>query len=214
MHLFPKCKKVAANLSSIAPSFFFTTTSPSLSGSTVTGHSLVSAAAGEMSLSSTPLWSLHTDGERLISNTPVGMDVIASFGRAKGDKGVLYKYQNPHLSVLVTASNPAKAQAHEGDEYGRVQVIDTTHGAVVHSVKVPAIRGEIRAAMVENWLVFAWLERDGWRIGSTELYEDREGKGKGVTCVPPRIGSDLFIHRPQEHTADLQSRRFILLFRL
>jgi hypothetical protein len=109
------------------------------------------------------------------------MDVIASFGRATGDKGVLYKYQNPHLAVLVSASNELKAQAHEGSEYGRVQVIDTTTGAVVHSVRVPAIRGEIKAAMVENWLVFAWMERDGWRIGSTELYEEPSGKSKGVT---------------------------------
>lgn len=179
VHLFPKCKKVAANLSSIASSFFFTSESSSLSGNILTGHSLVPAAAGDMSLASIPVWSIHLDSERLISSSPVKMDVVASFGRATGDKGVLYKYQNPHLTIVVTASQESQAQ--EGIEYGKVQVVDTTTGAVVHGVQVPAIRGEVKAAMVENWLVYAWLERDGWRLGSTELYEEKSGKG--VTYV-------------------------------
>ena len=114
------------------------------------------------------------------------MDAIASFGRATGDKGVLYKYQNPHLSVLVTAAQrpqgmPLLAVGSKENEdlaeYGKVQVVDTASGSVMYAVQVPAIRGEVRAAMVENWLVYAWLESDGWRVGSTELYEDRASKG-------------------------------------
>lgn len=113
------------------------------------------------------------------------MDSVASFGRATGGKGVLYKYLNPHLEVVVTARTTERhhhyqkqQQRHDREETedAKVQVVDTTTGAIVYAVQVSAIRGQVRAAMVENWLVFAWLERDGWRLGSVEVYEERKGE--------------------------------------
>lgn len=56
-------------------------------------------------------------------------------------------------------------------------MIDTISGRIAYSAQFDAI-GEVKAAMVENWLVVAWKGKDGWRMTSVELYEDVKGKGE------------------------------------
>lgn len=117
---------------------------------------------------STEVWSIpFVNGDILTSTTPVANGAIASFGRAVGDKSTLYKYLNPHLVVL-TVINAQKSA-------GRVVVVDTTSGRQVYDVALGDIvtsKG-VQVAMSENWLVYSYLDKAGWRIGSVELYEDR-----------------------------------------
>jgi len=117
---------------------------------------------------STEVWSIpFVDGDILSSTTPVANGAIASFGRAVGDKSTLYKYLNPHLVVL-TIINAQKSA-------GRVVVVDSTSGRQVYDVALGDIvtsKG-VQVAMSENWLVYSYLDKAGWRIGSVELYEDR-----------------------------------------
>jgi len=117
---------------------------------------------------STEIWSIpFVNGDILTSTTPVANGAIASFGRAVGDKSTLYKYLNPHLVVL-TVINAQKSA-------GRVVVVDTTSGRQVYDVALGDIvtsKG-VQVAMSENWLVYSYLDKAGWRIGSVELYEDR-----------------------------------------
>lgn len=154
----------------MAPELFFTTSSATLGGPVLSGHS-PSSTIDSFVLGSTPLWSRQPiPGERLTSTSPVIFDNIASYGRPLGGKGVLYRYLNPHLLILAS-SNGEK-------QYGKVEVLDSTSGRVIYAAIVDNLRGEVKTAMVENWLVFAWRTDEGWRITSVELYEDVKGKGQ------------------------------------
>jgi hypothetical protein len=59
--------------------------------------------------------------------------------------------------------------------------------------------------MVENWLVFAWVEAGGWRISSVELYEDRESSSGSDNLESP--GSTGF---SASHRIKSVSKTFIL----
>ncbi|ORY24884.1 putative endoplasmic reticulum protein [Naematelia encephala] len=161
LYIYPSCKKVASDLAEIKDKLFFTTSSRSIDSTTLVGSS-PSVLHDNITFSTTPLWSsLLGPGETILEITPADMSTVASYGRVLGDKSTLYKYLNPHLSV-VTSFTPAEKLSH-------VYVIDTTTGQRVYGIEVQG--SGIKAAMVENWLVFAWAEASGWRIGSVELYE-------------------------------------------
>ncbi|KAL1408482.1 hypothetical protein Q8F55_005294 [Vanrija albida] len=183
LHIFPKCKKVADLLQSQSGSFFFSRLDE---GRTLRGFS--PAAQGEgFVFSSNELWTRSFPGQKVLANSPTAPSSIASFGRALGDKSVLYKYLNPHLSVVTTLT--------EATATGHVYVIDTTTGATVHEVELANIVGEnVNAALVENWLVYTWLEGPGealggWRLGSVELYEDgiEQSAGRSTLAPVPKI---------------------------
>ena len=162
LHLFPPCKKVARELSSIASRLSFTAGEASLSGSTLVGWS-PSSSGPNTTFSTEQIWSIALSGP-VTSVKSVEMKAVASYGRALGDKSTLYKYLNPHLSVVTTASEAL--------------VIDTLTGGIVHQAAVSGV--QLEAAMVENWLVYSWLSPAGWRLASVELYEDPY-LGKGLT---------------------------------
>ncbi len=135
----------------------------------MTVHGFIPTSSGSnTSFQTSKLWSKSfPSAETVLSVEPVGYEAVASFGRVLGDKSTVYKYLNPHLSVITTMS-ASTGTAH-------VSVLDTTTGAAVYEV---GIRGVIpgkgvKAVMSENWLVYSWLEAGGWRIASVELYENR-----------------------------------------
>ncbi|WOO77878.1 ER membrane protein complex subunit 1 [Vanrija pseudolonga] len=182
LHIFPKCKKVADLLQSQSGSFFYSRLDD---GRTLRGFS--PAAQGEGFVFTTnELWTRSFKDQKVLASSPVAPSSIASFGRALGDKSVLYKYLNPHLSVVTTLT-PATATGH-------VYVIDTTTGTTVYEVELANIVGEnVNAALVENWLVYTWLEGPGealggWRLGSVELYEDgiEQSAGRSTLATVPK----------------------------
>jgi hypothetical protein len=61
-------------------------------------------------------------------------------------------------------------------QQGRVSVIDIISGRVIYEAVIPSlvIQKGIIADMVENWLVYRWLDQSGWKIASVDLYEDRD----------------------------------------
>ena len=148
---------------------FFTTTDRSLFGITIRGH-FPSSSAINTSFHTSEVWT-RTFGsdETVLSVDAVGFEAVASFGRVLGDKSTLYKYLNPHLSVVTTVS-PTTGTAH-------VHILDTTTGTTVYALQInDVVLGQgVKVAMTENWLVYAWLEKGGWRIASVELFEDRSG---------------------------------------
>lgn len=187
LHLFPKCKKAGREVAE-AP-FFYTILDRQLEGTTLRGY--VPGAEGEgITFASEELWSRPFPAQEVLEVSPLHPSPIASFGRALGDKSVLYKYYNPHLLVAATVS-PLSATGH-------IYVIDSTTGASVHEASIPGVVGSnLVAAMVENWLVYAWLEAPasgaatGWRIASVELYESPSSKedsvGRSALASPPAI---------------------------
>jgi hypothetical protein len=133
------------------------------------------SSAPNITFNTSPVWSsTFAPSESVLSVAPATAAPIASYGRVIGNKGTLYKYLNPHLSVVTTLT-AANKQAH-------VYVVDTTTGSRVFSAEVENVdeKHGVKAAMVENWLVYAWLEStdagvDQWRIASVELYEETKG---------------------------------------
>ena len=59
-------------------------------------------------------------------------------------------------------------------------IIDSISGRTVYDAVVPdlVIRKGLIADMIENWLVYRWLDKSGWKLASVDLYEDRS---QGVT---------------------------------
>jgi len=163
LHIFPFCKKVAANVTSTG--FTFTTLGHSGDGPVLQGHSVL---AGENSLPTTLVWTKPFQLGDIVSSSPATFGAISSFGRVTGDKSTLYKYLNPHLHI-VAAITPSAGQ-------GRISVLDVITGRTVYEAVVPdlVIQKGIIADMVENWLVYRWLDKSGWKIASVDLYEDRE----------------------------------------
>ncbi|WVF70429.1 hypothetical protein IAT40_005219 [Kwoniella sp. CBS 6097] len=180
LHIFPSCKKVATGISEISDKLFYTSTARSLDGTVLSGR-IPSSSTDGTSFNTAAVWS-HPFGkdEIVLENRPVQFDAIASFGRVLGDKSTLYKYLNPHLTVIATFTPSEKGTASSSSTgTGHVYVLDTTSGRVVYTSSMEGVveKGGVKAAMVENWLVFAWLDQRGWKMGSVELYEDTESKG-------------------------------------
>jgi hypothetical protein len=169
VHIFPSCTKVARELADIAHKVFYTTLTRDLIRTTLNGRVLGPLSSGSnVTLSTSEVWTTtFAPSEIVLSRDAVVYDNIASFGRVLGDKSTLYKYLDPHLEVI-TAQRASEGAA-------GVYVVDTTDGRVVYSAEVQSETG-LKAKMVENWLVYAWLSDAGWRISSVELYE--VGKGR------------------------------------
>jgi len=167
LHIFPSCQTVAADLAAMASKLFFTTTDKTIDGTILDGFSASSSAAGT-SFKTAALWSMvFAPGETILSIDSGAYDAIASFGRVLGDKSTLYKYLNPHLTVITTVSS--------SDRTAHVYVVDTTTGTTVYTATVTdTVPGNgLKAAMIENWLVYAWQDEAGYRLASTELFENR-----------------------------------------
>lgn len=119
----------------------------------------------DQGLTTKATWSIPFPvSEQIISIEAAGYSKVAAFGRVTGDKSTLYKYLNPHLSVISTLSGSAGQ--------GWVYVLDTASGHIVWSGAVETYQ-PIKAVMSENWLVYSWLSSSGWRLASVELYENR-----------------------------------------
>ncbi|BEI80692.1 hypothetical protein CcaverHIS002_0112210 [Cutaneotrichosporon cavernicola] len=185
LHLFPKCKKVVREIE--AAPFFYTILDRELEGTTLRGYT--PGAAGEgITFSTEELWSRPFPAQDVLEVSSLHPSPVASFGRALGDKAVLYKYLNPHL-LIVTSVSPFTSTGH-------VYIIDSATGASVHEFDIPHVVGNhVRAAMVENWLVYAWLESatsgatsGGWRLASVEMYEHgAQSVGRSSLASPPSI---------------------------
>ncbi|OCF34020.1 hypothetical protein I316_04366 [Kwoniella heveanensis BCC8398] len=180
LHIFPSCKKVAASISEISDKIFYSATARSIDGTVLTGR-IPSSATNGTSFNTAAVWSHpFSRDEILVDSRPVQFDAIASFGRVLGDKSTLYKYLNPHLTVISTFTASEEGVATPtGTGTGRVYVLDSTSGRVVYSTSIDGVveKGGVKAAMVENWLIFTWLDQRGWKLGSVELYEETESKG-------------------------------------
>ena len=168
LHIFPSCATVASEIEKASSDIFFYLTSHAIDGTTLKGYTL--STRDGTTFPSTEVWSSVLPGT-LVVNSPVAFDAVASFGRVKGDKSTLYKYLNPHLVVLATVS-PKEGTA-------GVYVVDTVTGRKIYEVALRNVVGDVvRAALSENWLVYSWLDTQGWRVASVELYEV---EGQSVT---------------------------------
>ena len=114
---------------------------------------------------------------------------VANVGRVKGDRSTLYKYLNPHLSVVISA--PSRTSPSPSPSCG-LYVMDTVKGAVLYQVSLPVLDGkcDIQVSLDENWLVYSYYDDDaegggvqGYRVVSVEMYEGYGPDEKTSRCV-------------------------------
>lgn len=181
LYIFPPCKKVAKAVEAEADRLFYSVLDRALEGTTLRGYA-PAVRNEDNTFSAAELWARPFPAQLVLAATPLTPSQTASFGRALGDKSVLYKYMNPHL-IVVTSVSPLTARGH-------VYVVDSTTGTTIHEIEISNVVGEnVQAAMVENWLVYAWQEGQngegvgGWRMGSVELFEDGNEKSAGRSTL-------------------------------
>ena len=112
-------------------------------------------------------------------------DPVASVGRVLGDRSVMYKYLNRHLSVITTV-NPALSAA-------SVYLVDAVSGSVLHSAthaRVDTSQPPV-ATVSENWVVYTYFGDDGsasapndaakgYHLVVSDLYESEFANDRGA----------------------------------
>ncbi|KAJ3575190.1 hypothetical protein NP233_g1262 [Leucocoprinus birnbaumii] len=143
-----------------------------------------------------PVWTLSMpDNEDVVGLvSPQQNQQVASFGKVLANRTTLYKYLNPHMSVVLTAQAPmppgasASADGEEVKEKGTsggcgVYVVDTVKGSILYRTMLPlpgaGMKCDVKAILTENWLVYHYYDPEeaaveearGWRMVSVEMYE-------------------------------------------
>ncbi|KAI6105189.1 hypothetical protein EV401DRAFT_2078492 [Pisolithus croceorrhizus] len=210
VQLYPDTPATRASLARLAPSLHLvlpTRTSSTLSpgsdndASTHTqlvGHRLAFNDNVSTVQVAYPTWRIVLGpGETIWETIRNGKDVGQglSLGKVLGDWRRLYKYLNRHLKVVLTEVKGTVAQTGLEDSLGTMcglYVLDSVEGTVLYRVRLPAPErrcDDVRAALVDHWLVYAYFEdgtdaggdgTKGWRIVSVEMYEGK--KLDDVTC--------------------------------
>ncbi|KAI0270649.1 DUF1620-domain-containing protein [Gloeopeniophorella convolvens] len=138
----------------------------------LTGHQFTDVA-GERAVVHATWASSFPAGEEITAVIPRPAGHVASLGKVLGNRTTLYKYLNPHLFAVTTASPAACG----------VYVVDGAKGSIVYHASIAAAKSggkcDLQAAFVENWLVYVyWDEEYQWvgqakgrRLVSVELYE-------------------------------------------
>jgi len=187
VQLYPDTPATPASLTFLAPQFYLALQA----GTQVLGHQL--GLNNELSLFHVAFstWgvSFGEDEEvvSIIKSAHKGREV-ASIGRVKGDRSTLYKYLNPHLSVVISA--PSRASSSPSGTCG-LYVVDTVKGTVLYHASLPVVDGcDIKAVLDENWLVYSYYDdgievggAKGYRIISVEMYEGYGPDEKISRCV-------------------------------
>ncbi|KAF5353540.1 hypothetical protein D9756_007937 [Leucocoprinus leucothites] len=146
-----------------------------------------------------PVWTLSLpDNEDVVGLVSPSQGPVANFGKVLANRTTLYKYLNPHMSVVLTTQAPSSplasskptegAEAKEGKKLGSgggcgVYVVDTVKGSILYRAMLPApgvgSRCDVKAVLTENWLVYHYYDPEeaaveearGWRMVSVEMYE-------------------------------------------
>lgn len=125
-----------------------------------------------------PTWTFSLPPEEYIQTaiTP-SRGPVASLGKVLGNRTTLYKYLNPRLIVVLTATHsvsPARCGLY---------VVDTVKGSTVYHVELPAADGvcNVKTTLTENWLVYHYYDPEaatgqakGHRVVSVEFYEGKQ----------------------------------------
>ncbi|ORY95104.1 hypothetical protein BCR41DRAFT_343479 [Lobosporangium transversale] len=128
-----------------------------------------------------PIWSIpFPAGEEIavLAERP-SYEVMASLGRVLGDRGVLYKYQNPNYATVITVNKKPK---HGTAPYLTVYLVDIAKGSILYQVTHDnvGLNQPILATQYENNVVYTfWSEGEtstsakGYQAVALELYESQ-----------------------------------------
>ncbi|GLB44268.1 putative DUF1620-domain-containing protein [Lyophyllum shimeji] len=204
VYLYPSTPRTRATLRALQPMLHFPLRTNTPSGTRVVGHALGphpggikadESDEGERGYVAHSTWTLSLPpNEDVKAIIPPIRGPVASLGKVLGNRTTLYKYLNPRLFVLLTAPRATLPISGESKPEGQGQtcglyVVDAAKGSVVYQTRLPAAveRGkgvgkeacDVKAMLVENWLVYHYYDPEwagsgltkGWRMVSVELYE-------------------------------------------
>ena len=89
-------------------------------------------------------------GEELLEVLHQPHDHVASLGRVRGDRSVLYKYLNPHARLVTTYVAAERVL--------NAYVVDIVKGDVVYHMQVPHVERAdgLHATFAENWITLQY----------------------------------------------------------
>lgn len=114
------------------------------------------------------LWRMAlSPNETIVGMRDLTRDHVASAGKVRGDRTVLYKYLHPEARVVVTYDGTAKE--------GRLYLVDMVTGQLLYHARVPDMSSpQALVTYAENWIVLQYKSDDPAapeRLLSIELYE-------------------------------------------
>jgi len=180
VYLYPDTAKTQTAFQNLIPKLSFPLRTKGEQTTRVVGHQISPSDNPAFRPVAHPTWSLTLQPSEFIQSLipPASRGPIASFGKVLGNRTTLYKYLNPRLFTVLT-SIPEKAKC-------GLYVVDSMKGTILYRVEVDATsiarRCQMKAVLVENWLVYHYYESEisdggakGYRIISVEFYE-----GQGI----------------------------------
>ncbi|CDS01974.1 related to EMC1-member of a transmembrane complex required for efficient folding of proteins in the ER [Sporisorium scitamineum] len=176
LFLYPDTLAVAERFEPLSDRYYFSVQKPATSATNSARFVGYTVEKGVSSIhKSKQVWSWTVPaGEQVVEVLQApSKDAIASYGRVLGDRSTLYKYLNPHASLIVTKS-PSENQAH-------LYLLDTVTGSVLYEMQLDEVdlAQPVRAHLVENWITATYSVRNAdeglsTRIVTVELYEQPE----------------------------------------
>ncbi|KAK6336180.1 hypothetical protein TWF696_001743 [Orbilia brochopaga] len=131
------------------------------------GYLAKPTAGGRLLL--TQIWSFRLPpNQKVVSvTTPPAHNPIASIGKVLGDRSVMYKYINPHVTLLISAG-PSPSTI-------TLYLLDSVSGVILHTSTQDDVdtARPIVATMAENWYVYSYYSQStakGTHIVVTDFF--------------------------------------------
>ncbi|KAG1816884.1 DUF1620-domain-containing protein [Suillus subaureus] len=172
--LYPDTPLALAEFESFVPSIHLALRAEVPGQRQILGHQLALNLELSQFYVAYPTWTLSLPPEEEIrAIIPNTRGPVASIGKVLGNRMTLYKYLNPHLTLVLTSFLPSSTCG--------IYVLDVIKGSVIYHVSVPAAGGvcDTQATLTENWLVYHYFDDEfsgtgqskGYRVVSVEFYE-------------------------------------------
>lgn len=172
--IYPDTPSAQAEFESFAPFIHLALRADIPDRRQILGHQLALNLELSQFLVAYPTWTLSLpQKEEIHAVIPNTRGPIASIGKVLGNRKTLYKYLNPHLTLVLTSFSPSSTCG--------IYVLDVVKGSVIYHASVPAPGGvcDVQATLTENWLVYYYFDDEfsgtgqskGYRVVSVEFYE-------------------------------------------
>ncbi|KAF8884531.1 hypothetical protein BD779DRAFT_1443085 [Infundibulicybe gibba] len=176
VNIYPDTEENRDAFANLAPSVHFPLRTTSAGQRRLAGHQVTLNDQVSDKFVAYPTWTLSLPAEEDIQTLiPSTRGPIASIGKVLGNRTTLYKYLNPRLFAVLTASHSVSPPT------CGVYLVDGAKGSLVYHATIPANARacDVKMALTENWLVYHYYDDDfsatgqskGYRMVTVELYE-------------------------------------------
>jgi hypothetical protein len=183
VHLYPNTAEHTEGFTKVAPALSIPLSGTTNGRSRVIGHQLHLNPSFTKKFVAHPSWTFSLPEEETVQSLVRPLrGPVASLGKVLGNRTTLYKYLNPRLFVVLTASHSIQPPS------CGVYLVDAAKGSVVYRATLPAHAGscDIKVSLSENWLVYHYYDDEvagtssakGFRVVSVELYEGQQTDDK------------------------------------